>query len=323
MSGNCYNNRFPEMKSSAIEHLNAFSRGSKLQRLLYDPSKYLIFLWKSKLLPRMGIRKSSLATAITFWGVPMKVSLPSSSDIFLAGGKTHGSEIRLAQWLVHSIREYDVFVDIGAHIGYFSLLAAQFADSALQIQSFEPARSAFGLLQKNTTNHPNITVSQTAIGDGAGEATFHEFPHAYAEYSSLVLDNYGGQLKSRLQKTSIDYTIPVKTLDSLLQPENDAFEKRLIKIDTEGNELAVLQGAARLLQSAQCDFVIEFLNNGNQTYADAERLLRTAGYEGYLLDGTGNPVTYPSIVVAMKAQRLESENVLFRKEKTGATTSLP
>ncbi len=302
------------MNSSAIEDLKAFAGGSKLQRLLSDPSKYLTFLWKSKVLPQTGLRKSSLATATTFWGVPMMVSLPSSSDIFLAGGKTHGSEIRLAQWLMHTIREYDVFVDIGAHVGYFSLLAARFAGSGLRIQSFEPARSAFGLLQKNTARYPAITVSQTAVGEAAGEATFHEFPHAYAEYSSLVLDNYGDQLKSTLQKTSIDYTVPVKTLDSLLQPEKDSVEKRLIKIDTEGNELAVLQGAGRLLKTAQCDFVIEFLNNGNQTYADAERLLQTAGYEGYLLDGNGNPVQHPSVVAVMKAQGLESENVLFRRK---------
>ncbi|RYD52751.1 MAG: FkbM family methyltransferase [Sphingobacteriales bacterium] len=302
------------MNQPLIEQLSAFASGSKLKRLLHHPSKYLTFLWKSKLLPLTGLRKSSLETAVTFWGEPMTVSLPSSSDIFLAGGKTHDSEIRLAQWLIANIRHYQAFVDIGAHVGYFSLLTAHFSDAALKIQSFEPARSAFALLQKNTANHTRITVQQAAIGTVAGEATFHEFPHEYAEYSSLVLDNYTEELKRTLQQTSIDYTVPVKTLRDLLVSTHDSTAgKTLIKIDTEGNELAVLQGAGPLLQTADCDFVIEFLSNGNETYDQAEQLLRKAGYKGFLLNSKGLPEAHPSAVAAMKAQGLESENVLFRK----------
>ncbi len=293
---------------NSISGVAALAGASKLTRFLHHPARYGEFILKSKLLPKTGLRKSSLVEAQTFWGEKMHVSLPSSSDIFLNGGKTHSSEIRLAKWLIENIGHYEKFIDIGAHVGYFSLLASHISQGKLSIQCFEPSRSAFALLRENTSAHSNITVHQVAVGAADGEATFHEFPHQHAEYSSLVMDNYEGNLRETLQKESMDYAVPVRTLKDIVSGR-----KTLLKIDTEGNELAVLEGAGELLQKGNCDFVIEFLSNGNETYPQAEKLLRKAGFRGFLLDEKGDAVAHESVVGYMAAQGLESENVLWKK----------
>lgn len=262
-------------------------------------------------MPKTGLRKSSLVRAATFWGDKIIVYLPSSSDIFLSGGKTHDSEIRLSQWLATVIGEYEAFIDIGAHIGFFSLLADHFSGSKTSVRSFEPSRSAFAMLSENTKTHKNITVTQAAVGGEDGEATFHEFSHAHAEYSSLVMDNYTEGLRQTLQKEKQDYTVPVRTLDTILVTPISG--KTLIKIDTEGNELSVLEGARRVLQNSGFDFVIEFLNNGNENYRRAESLLRQNGFKGYLITENGTLSAYADILQQMAATGTDSENVVFLK----------
>lgn len=303
---------FRKMETPSIQKLRRLAEASKAQRFLHHPARYLAFLWKSKLLPRAGIRKSSLVEATTFWGGKMKVSLPSSSDIFLTGGKTHDSEIRLAQWLMANISRYTAFIDVGAHIGFFSLLAAHFSGNKIAIRSFEPSRASFALLSGNTKAQENILATQMAVGGEDGEATFHEFSHAYAEFSSLVMDNYDQKLRETLQKEKQDYTVPVRTLERILPAPFSG--KTLIKIDTEGNELAVLQGAKALLQSAVCDFVIEFLDNGNETYRRAETLLRENGFKAFLIKKGGSLEAHADILGQMNAMGVDSENVVFLKE---------
>ncbi len=301
------------MHVDSFQKLRSLARASKAQRFLHNPARYLAFLWKSKLLPQTGICKSSLVEATTFWGEPMQVLLPSSSDIFLTGGKTHDSEIRLAQWLANHIRDYDRFVDVGAHVGFFSLLAAHFSPGEVPIQSFEPSRAAFALLSQNTKAHQRITVTQAAIGKAEGTATFHEFGHGWAEYSSLVLENYPPALRQTLEKEKTDYEVPVQTLDSLLQPGGGGANRVLIKIDTEGNELAVLEGAQQLLQSERYDLAIEFLDNGNESYRRAEQMLRRNGFEGHLIKEDGTLEAHADILGRMGATGADSENVVFRK----------
>lgn len=299
------------MDSKAIQKLRSLAQASKVQRFLHHPGRYLSFLWKSKLLPKAGIRKSSRVEATTFWGEKIEVSLPSSSDIFLTGGKTHRSEIRLAQWLINVIGDYTAFIDVGAHIGFFSLLASHFSGNRIAIQSFEPSRTSFALLTENTRRHTNIKVTQAAVSYEEGEATFHEFGHAYAEYSSLVMDNYGKDLRETLQKVKEDFTVPVKSLDRIVITPFSG--KKLIKMDTEGAELAVLQGASALLQSDDCDFVIEFLANGNESYREAEALLRQNGFKGFLISEEGQLEAYADVLKHMTDAGLDSENVVFSK----------
>ena len=120
--------------------------------------------------------------------------------------------------LVHPFKG-DLFVDVGAHVGTWSLRATR---SFRQVIAFEPNPTANKILRTNVKLNklPNIIVIAAAISN-----TEREMPIA------------GGRQNGK--KGDI---VPMRTLDSFkLKPS-------LLKIDTEGNELPVLEGAQETLK---------------------------------------------------------------------------
>ncbi len=121
--------------------------------------------------------------------------------------------------LVHPFKG-ELFVDIGAHVGTWALRAAR---TFRQVVAFEPYPKTNKILRTNVTMNKlaNITVIEAAISNITGEIP----------------------VRGRGQKgKTVELRVPVRTLDSFkLKPS-------LVKIDTEGNELPVLQGAGETLK---------------------------------------------------------------------------
>ncbi len=120
--------------------------------------------------------------------------------------------------LVHPFKG-ELFVDVGAHVGTWALRATR---SFRQVIAFEPDPTANKILRTNVKLNKlaNITVIEAAISN-----TIIETPLAGGNQHLMKIDR-----------------VPVRTLDSFkLKPS-------LVKIDTEGNELRVLQGALETLK---------------------------------------------------------------------------
>jgi FkbM family methyltransferase len=130
-----------------------------------------------------------------------------------------------------------LFVDIGAHYGFFTLHAASLQPE-LKIIAAEPAESNFEILNRNIAlNHlRNVQAHNVAISDGDGEEPFHVFEAS---------DNCGLHLhpQSRLLRTEM---VQTRTIDALLSSAEVG--PLVIKIDAEGHELALLAGMKQTLQ---------------------------------------------------------------------------
>ena len=142
------------------------------------------------------------------------------------------------------LRRDDVFFDIGANIGWYSLIAAKLAPEGI-VHAFEPVPFIFGKLQRNWelngfTNE--VHFNNIALGEEEdGEITIYTFEGLYHGHSSLsTLD----------RKDYRASTIPMTTLDRYIA-ERKISRVDLIKMDTEGAELKVLHGATNLLKSNQ------------------------------------------------------------------------
>src|SRR5690606_3346806 len=86
-----------------LQKVEKLAKGGKITRLLHNPARYCYAMWLSKLLyPRT--RKGSLKRALLFFGGEMQVLLPAATDIYLTGGKTHSSEIRLAKFMIANLK---------------------------------------------------------------------------------------------------------------------------------------------------------------------------------------------------------------------------
>ncbi len=136
----------------------------------------------------------------------------------------------------------DCFVDVGANVGFYTLLAG--AQSSAKIISCEPASATFSrLTQAVRLNHfeERTTLLNIALGNAPGHADLHARETGTGGESLLAVADERRKDRERVE---------VRTLDALMDEFDVAQKKTLIKIDVEGFEHAVLAGASRWRKSA-------------------------------------------------------------------------
>ena len=143
-------------------------------------------------------------------------------------------EIRRASFLKSALAEPCTFVDIGANIGYYSLLAASLGP---QVHCFEPDIRNVQRLRRNIAVNgfdDRIAVNNIALGESQGTLPIY----------SRLSDNYGRVSLVKDESSVESDHIAVETLDSsLLLPD----QRVVVKIDVEGFEEQVLLGASQWL----------------------------------------------------------------------------
>ena len=142
----------------------------------------------------------------------------------------------------------DVFLDIGANIGYFSLLAAKHEPTA-KIISFEPVSSVFKILEENISRNAakNVKAVNAGVGETNGEREIYLSGEDNIGMSSFQKpENYSGKTEK----------VKVFTIDEWFRspglPKVD-----LIKLDVEGSELAAVKGMHETLQNFKPAIIVE------------------------------------------------------------------
>lgn len=143
----------------------------------------------------------------------------------------------------------DHIIDIGSNIGYFLLLEARKVGSSGCLLGFEPVAEVYSVLQGNVqrSKHANIQLFPCAIGAKDETAQFYE--SEIPNWGSLVRDDRFLPRRST--------TVQVKQLDTLLQGMPGVRPKAL-RMDIEGGELDVLNGAQATLREYKPCLFIEF-----------------------------------------------------------------
>jgi FkbM family methyltransferase len=152
--------------------------------------------------------------------------------------------------LEQAIQPGMVVIDIGAHVGYFSLLAARRVGPQGKVYSFEPDPTNYRLLRENidANGYLNITATQKAVSKALGSAR-------------LMLSSQDNGTHSLYGQDGGDAGIVIVdlvSLDGFL--EDEGWPKvDLIKMDIEGAEMDALEGMSRLLQESHgLKLVVEF-----------------------------------------------------------------
>ncbi len=295
----------------ALQSVEKLARGSKLQRILHDPIRYWTAIsYRQWVYPRS--HEVKWVPAQTFYGTEMTIGLPASTDIYLTGAKTHDSEIRLARFLIRRLHASSVFVDIGAHYGYFSLLVASIIDlDAGHILAVEAAPSTYDILHRNLeSQYTHLTAENRVLSDQEGEATFYEFPNLYSEYNALDISQYQNEpWYDTNQPKAIQ--VPSSTLDGLLS-EHD-LTPDILKIDVEGAELLVMSGATHLLSQSSPVLILEFVNDPRRD-SDAHPvadLLGSYGFAPHAITSDGELEPMHNLPDYMSQH--DSDNIVFMK----------
>lgn len=161
-----------------------------------------------------------------------------------AGGEY---ESGLVQALAANVQKDWVCLDIGANVGPITLTLGELCGRGA-VHAFEPVPVTFGYLETNISANVagrNVQAHRLALRDEPGEVVIHFNP----EFSG------GAFVSSRLEHGE-SWSAPASTLDDWVTDKGiDRID--LIKIDVEGSELAVLDGAAETLRRFQPALVVE------------------------------------------------------------------
>ncbi|MGA8611325.1 MAG: FkbM family methyltransferase [Xanthobacteraceae bacterium] len=175
-----------------------------------------------------------------------------------------------------------VVVDVGANIGNYSCLVLEIAPTAT-IHAFEPHPKIFqSLIQRNV---PNLVPYQMALGAEPGPMTLFDYENADgSEHASVYSEVF-----SRIyEKEAVSHQVVCETLDRIAE-KLDLKVIDLLKIDVEGHELAVLRGAASLIERG-CIKAIQFefneMNVISRTFMrDYHDILKSYRFFRLLSDG--------------------------------------
>jgi len=147
----------------------------------------------------------------------------------------------------------DVFVDAGANVGLFSLAAAEIVGPIGRVYAFEPGRWCYDHLCRNRLLNGLtwLVTDNRALSDESGIREFVEFAGTWSGYSSFAPPPEIG--------TGDVVGIACVALDEAL-PQEEWSRVRLMKLDVEGSELRVLNGASNLVALAHPDLLIEVVD---------------------------------------------------------------
>lgn len=141
-----------------------------------------------------------------------------------------------------ALSEGDTVVDVGAHWGYYTLLAASLCGSTGRVFAFEPHPANFTLLTKSLqANHfANVMAVQKAVSDRVGETNLFLSRHSVRHSICGVPDHWRVGSDYGQDNLKVDVT----TLDAFFS--KTALRPRVVKIDVEGAEPLVLNGMQSL-----------------------------------------------------------------------------
>ena len=149
-------------------------------------------------------------------------------------------------------------VDVGANLGGYTNLILQ-NTKVKEIHIFEPSKKCFGYLKKKFTQN-KIYINNKALSNTNKMNTFYE----NEVLSQSSLHNVKNKFNSNLKNTDV-YKIECVTLDKYFYGRKKNFVIDLLKIDAEGEDLMVLEGATKLLKNKNIRLIkIELLNSFNQ-----------------------------------------------------------
>lgn len=184
----------------------------------------------------------------------------------------------------------DTVIDVGANIGWFTVLAAELVGPTGHVVAFEPSHANMEKIIYNVglNGFKNVELVEGAVSDEVGKADFYLNPYGNGGHALWDMQ------KNKPDREASTVTQVAKfTLDQY-------FEKwahrppRIIKIDTEGHDSRVVAGAQKILEKWHPPFILSELHlAGMASFFDDQQtfrlLMKKHGYDTFILSAV-NPL---------------------------------
>jgi FkbM family methyltransferase len=217
-------------------------------------------------------------TASTFFGRDMRVHLPD-----LVGVKLYQYgffEEGLTRAIIEKLPPGGVFIDIGAHVGYYTILASLLVGAKGRVVAFEPTPRTRTELLFNTAGLANVTVVPTAAWDVPVRLTLQDFGWRHSSFNSVMAPRLNGNPHFE------NIEVEAIAVDDWLLAHGIA--PAFIKIDAESAEYRVLQGLRRTIEQHHPILSLEVGDYNLPEVpcsADLVRFVAELGYEAWQYRG--------------------------------------
>ena len=172
----------------------------------------------------------------------------------------------------------DTFLDVGANIGYFSVMASMIVGEQGTVVSFEPSARALAKMTSHACLNQcrNLIICSHAVGEITGRT----------QLNWATPSNIGGSTIHRgIASQGAIEQIAVRTLDDVCR--DLTLKPKLIKMDIEGFELFALKGAREILTACRpnvvCELTAAFLRDHGQSSESLIQFMLDLGYGAFLL----------------------------------------
>ncbi len=199
------------------------------------------------------------------------------------GYSTKEYEKDTTELIKNNIKEGDVVIDLGANIGYYTLLMAKLVGKNGRVFAFEPEPKNLELLKRNIQLNTlkNITVIEKAVSNKVGEDNLY-IDKKYIG-SHTLYNEFTDKKPIKVEVTTIDKFF-----------EDYKGKINFIKMDIEGSEYRALEGMSDLIIKNNVKLIIEYatsriIENGN-TPNEFMSLIKSLGFKHKLIIDNNNPM---------------------------------
>lgn len=254
-----------------INKFDYISEMYEKEKIIFDLADFI----KMTPVRKIIIKKDSVSFQIEPHQLQIDNSARSAPLEFLNFGSYEAEEIAMVFNFIH---EEGVIFDVGAHLGWYSLvLAKKFPKS--KIFAFEPVEPTYQVLENNIKNNglANVTPVHLGLSDSKGEAFFY-----YSELGSTLSSqenvlNFDTYNRMQCNLIRLDDFISSETIEKIT----------LIKCDTVGNDFFVLKGAKKSLQKFNPILMLELVELWCQRFGysgnEIIEYLKNLGYDCFLV----------------------------------------
>ena len=257
------------------------------------------------------------ATVKTRYGTKVEICLPDQiqTRIYFFGVW----EPNISAFISQTLAPGDSFVDVGANIGYFSLLASRVVGPSGNIYAIEASPTIFSKLKRNVklNQNQNIKLFNQAASDKTGTLDIFIAPQENLGATTTVAE------VARRKGHALEAKVEARPLADIIG-EDHLLAARLIKIDVEGAEMSVIQGVAQLLPkfSNMTEWIIEIspqaIEEAGKSAGELLSIFKNAGYHLYCISNNYSDEFYlrsftPAPLVKIEGIPVQTVDVIATK----------
>ena len=266
-----------EIKKKVLKNYELYKlQYSRIKRILKAPIKTIPYF----IMTYFAYKHPFKVKYKTFWGDIMHFYLPEGNAIYYYGF----FEANLTNFLLNYIQKGDTVIDVGAHVGYYSMLCSSLVEESGKVYSFEPTPRTFNTLKENTSSKGNVVVNNNAVLDKEMEIEFVDYGPKFSAFNS-----FKKRESDEMKFLSAPERIKVKAISLDKYCEKNNIIPNFIKIDAEGAEYLILQAMVDILKNNMPIVSIEVA--GEDEWKDncskSISMLKEFGYKAFEIDLNG------------------------------------